>query len=355
MIRSAVKGLQPEGIDFAIYDPSDTKSTKSFHYHGSRLREDASAPMNPKRLLDPKGEHYQLELGVAGHPWTIACAPTAAFEMARQTWWPLCVLAAGLLFTGMAAGYLLMNIGYSSRLEEKVKEQTVEIRNTQGEVLYRLASASQWRDEETPMHLRRVGLMSRVLARANDWYGDESEAIGQAAAMHDIGKLGIPDAILRKKDKLTPEELEIMKTHTNIGAEILAGSNVPILKMAHDIALFHHERWDGKGYPRGLAGNHIPECARIVAIVDAYDMLTHNAADRPALSENDALTAMRQESAKIFDPVLLASFIRRLPEIHDIAKQFPDRIRANVFADLSKGAITSGSANLTETTADTTV
>ena len=180
----------------------------------------------------------------------------------------------------MAAGYLLMNIRYSSRLEEKVGEQTVVIRNAQEEVLYRLASASQWRDEESPMHLRRIGMMSRVLARAADWYGEEADAIGQAAPMHDIGKLGIPDAILRKSEKLTPEEIDILKNHTLIGAEILANSNVPMLKMAHDIALFHHERWDGKGYPRGLGGSNIPECARIVAVVDAYDTLTHKGENR---------------------------------------------------------------------------
>jgi putative two-component system response regulator len=286
---------------------------------------------------------------VAGHPWTIVCAPTAAFEVEHRTWWPSGVLAAGLLFTVMAAGYLLMKIGYSSRLEEKIGEQTVVIRNAQEEVLYRLASASQWRGEETPMHLRRIGLMSRVLARAADWYGEEADAIGQAAPLQDIGKLGVPDAILRKTEKLTPGELDVLKTHTQIGAEILAGSNVTVLKMAHDIALFHHERWDGKGYPRGLAGKTIPECARIVAIVDAYDTLTHKTADRPAFSENDALTVMQQESEKIFDPVLLAGFVRHLSEIRGIADQYPDRNRVNSFAGLPNSAGAMGPVNLVAT------
>jgi len=142
--------------------------------------------------------------------------------------------------------------------------------------------------------------------------------------MHDVGKIGIPDAILQKPGKLTAQEFEVMKTHTVIGADIFAGSKVPMLQMARDIAFCHHERWDGKGYPRGLSGTEIPEGARIVAIVDAYDALTHDRVYRPAMSEEQALAVMRDGAEKQFDPVLLATFFRRLPDMRRLCRQNAD-------------------------------
>jgi putative two-component system response regulator len=167
------------------------------------------------------------------------------------------------------------------------------------------------------------------LARAAGWLGDELEAIRQAAPMHDIGKIGILDAVLRKPGKLTPQEFEVMKTHTLIGSEILAGSKVPMLQMAREIALNHHERWDGKGYPRGLAGKDIPESARIVAIVDVYDALTHDRVNRPALPEDEVLAIMHQGEGKQFDPELLAEFFRHLPEMRRLVEQHPDKSRSD--------------------------
>jgi putative two-component system response regulator len=233
-------------------------------------------------------------------------------------------LTVGLLFTAMLAGYLLLSIEHTVHLEKRVREQTADIRSAQEEVLVRLATASQHRDEETGMHILRTGSLSQALARATGWVGDELDAIRQAAPMHDIGKIGIPDAILRKPGKLTPQEFEVMKTHTLIGAEILAGSRVPMQQMAREIALNHHERWDGKGYPRGLAGKSIPEIARIVTIVDCYDALTHDRVNRPAFSEDAAVAIMQQESGKQFDPELLAEFFRHLPEMRRLAEQHPE-------------------------------
>ena len=142
--------------------------------------------------------------------------------------------------------------------------------------------------------------------------------------MHDVGKIGIPDAILRKPGKLTPEEFEVMKSHTSLGAEMLADSDVPMLKMAEKIALGHHERWDGSGYPNGLAGQDIPECARIVTIADVYDALTHARVYKSAMSEEDVLTVMRSEAGTQFDPLLLAHFFLHLSEISRIAHENPD-------------------------------
>ena len=196
--------------------------------------------------------------------------------------------------------------------EQRVREHTVSIRRAHEETVHRLVSASMWRDEETGMHIRRTGLLSELLAKAAGWSSAEAEQIRLAAPMHDVGKIGIPDAILRKAGKLSADEFEIIKRHTLIGAEMLAGSSVPMLQMAETIALNHHERWDGEGYPAGLVRHAIPESARIVSIVDVYDALTHDRVYRPALPQEEALQIMQQGAGTQFDPLLLAAFFSQL-------------------------------------------
>ena len=142
--------------------------------------------------------------------------------------------------------------------------------------------------------------------------------------MHDVGKIGILDTILRKPGKLSPEEFKAMKQHTRIGAGMLAGSNVPMLQMAQHIALAHHEHWDGNGYPAGLSGHAIPEAARIVAIIDVFDALTHNRVYRPAMPEEEALAFMQKRAGSQFDPLLLAIFFSQLGEISRIAQRNQD-------------------------------
>ncbi len=208
--------------------------------------------------------------------------------------------------------------------EQRVRDQTVAIRRAHEETTYRLLSASLWRDEETGMHVRRTGLLSELLAKTVGWSAAEAGEIHLAAPMHDVGKIGIPDAILRKARKLSAEEFEIIKRHTLIGAKMLAGSSVPMLQMAQTIALNHHERWDGEGYPAGLARHAIPESARIVSIVDVYDALTHDRAYRPALPQEEALRIMQQGAGTQFDPLLLAAFFSRLSDISRVALENPD-------------------------------
>jgi putative two-component system response regulator len=223
---------------------------------------------------------------------------------------------------------------YTRELEEKVRAQTVLLRRSHEETIHRLVVASMWRDEETGAHIRRTGLLSEVLARAAGWSAAEAETIRLAAPMHDVGKIGIPDAILQKPGKLTPEEFEVMKTHTTIGAEMLTGSDSPMLQMAREIVLCHHERWDGKGYPAGLAGLDIPEAARIVAVVDVYDALAHDRVYRPALPEDEILSWMRQRSGTHFDPGLAALFFAHYDEFREIAQEYPDEAaKADTAAD----------------------
>ena len=213
---------------------------------------------------------------------------------------------------------------YMLHLEEKVREQTREVRRSQEDVFQRLACASRYRDEETEMHIRRTGLLSELLAKAAGWSVEEAENLRMAAPMHDVGKIAIPDAILRKAGELTPEEFEVLKTHTVIGAKLLAGSDSPVLQMAAEIALNHHERWDGGGYPQGAAGQAIPESARIMAIVDLYDDLSHDRAGRPALPEEKVLALMQQEAGTHFDPLLMALLLSHCSEMRAIAEEYPD-------------------------------
>jgi putative two-component system response regulator len=220
---------------------------------------------------------------------------------------------------------------YTRNLEEKVRQQTAEIRKAHEETIYRLVTASLCRDEETGMHIKRTGLLSEALALATGWSPAEAEVLRFAAPMHDVGKIGVPDAILQKPGKLSPAEFDIMKTHTIIGAKMLEGSQSTILNMAREIALNHHERWDGKGYPQGLAGDVIPECARIVSIVDVYDALSHDRVYRPALPEEAVLQYMREGAGAQFDPALLAMFFAHYDQLHAISQSNPDEIEKSPF------------------------
>ena len=213
---------------------------------------------------------------------------------------------------------------YTATLESQVRQQMQAVRRAHEETILRLLSASRYRDEETGAHLNRTGRYCELFAEVLGWPADQVQNIRLAAPMHDLGKIGIPDAILRKPSKLTPEEFTVMKTHTVIGAQMLEGSDSAILQMAHEIAMAHHERWNGRGYPRGLVGLEIPEPARILAIVDVYDALTHRRVYREALPEEQAMEIMEQGRGRHFDPFLFSVFSSLLPEVHRIAQQNPD-------------------------------
>jgi putative two-component system response regulator len=213
---------------------------------------------------------------------------------------------------------------YTASLENTVRDQMQTIRRAHEETILRLLSASRYRDEETGAHIKRTGLYSELFAEVLGWPAVEVRNIRMAAPMHDIGKIGIPDAILQKPGRLTDEEFEIMKTHTTLGARMLEGSSSPMLQMAHEIALCHHERWDGSGYPNGLSGLAIPETARIVALADVYDALTHRRVYHAAMPEEKAIEIMEQGCGKHFDPFLFGIFLALLPEIRRIAAENPD-------------------------------
>jgi putative two-component system response regulator len=194
-------------------------------------------------------------------------------------------------------------------LEELVGERTQELREAQREVVARLALAAEYRDDETGQHALRVGRLAERIALELGLPADEALRIGQAAPLHDVGKIGIQDLILLKPGKLTPDEYGVIKRHTTIGAGILCGSRSPLLQLAEAIALYHHERWDGGGYA-GLAGETIPLEARIVAVADAFDVMTHSRRYRAALAREAALAEIERQSGKQFDPAITAAFAR---------------------------------------------
>lgn len=210
---------------------------------------------------------------------------------------------------------------YQKKLEREVRERTRELRGREEEIAVRLVGALERRDFETGAHIRRIGLFSAALAEKLGWQPASVDEIRVAATMHDIGKMGISDDVLLKPGRFTSEEAEAMRRHTEIGGSILKGSNIPLIQMAWEIALYHHERWDGQGHPRGLRGREIPESARIVAIVDVYDALTAERVYKKAIPEDEVLRMMREERGKHFDPEIFDAFLEILPRLREIRGQ----------------------------------
>lgn len=193
-------------------------------------------------------------------------------------------------------------------LEKRVRVRTEELDEARLEILERLALAAEYRDDATHEHIVRVGWMAAELADRMNLSRDEVETIGLAAPLHDLGKIGIPDDILLKPGKLTEEEFEKIKTHTTIGAQILSGSKFPLLRKAEEIALTHHERWDGSGYT-GLEQETIPLAGRIVAVVDVFDALVHERPYKKAWSVEEAITEIRRSCGTHFDPSVVRAFL----------------------------------------------
>jgi putative two-component system response regulator len=198
---------------------------------------------------------------------------------------------------------------HNCTLKARVEARTRELAEAQIEILQRLALAAEYRDDETGQHTQRVGILSSMLAEAIDRPAEEVDLLRLAAPLHDVGKIGVPDLILLKPGKLTVDEFTVMKSHTVIGGEMLAGSRFSILQVAQQIALSHHERWDGTGYPEGLSGELIPLPARITAIADVFDALIHHRRYKPAWTLARALETIERERERHFDPVLASAFL----------------------------------------------
>jgi putative two-component system response regulator len=243
---------------------------------------------------------------------------------------------------------------YQDNLEKKVKERTVDLEESRMDIIWRLGKVAEFRDEETGNHVVRVGWYCRAIAEALGMGHEFVEAIFLTSPLHDIGKVGIPDNVLLKHGKLNPEEWEIMKRHCEIGADIFnqdsksmrlffawseghrhsryRGGHNPLHKMAASIAMTHHERWDGTGYPNGLAGKDIPLESRIVAISDVYDALSSARPYKPVYPESKTMSIIKEEVSKHFDPDIYKAFEKSLEEFRMIKTRFADE---NVYSQVA--------------------
>jgi putative two-component system response regulator len=194
-------------------------------------------------------------------------------------------------------------------LEAKVRERTRELEAAQIEIIERLARAAEFRDDNTGQHTERVGQMAALLARQLGLPDPQVSLIRRAAPLHDVGKIGIPDAVLLKLGKLTLEEFELVKTHTTIGARILSGSRFGVLRLAEEIAFSHHERWDGEGYV-GIRQDQIPLAGRIVAVADVFDALTQKRPYKAAWPIAEAIAEIERQRTRQFDPEIVDAFLR---------------------------------------------
>ena len=209
-------------------------------------------------------------------------------------------------------------------LEEKVRQRTAELNETRLQIIQRLGRAAEYKDNETGMHVIRMSHYSKRLGLAAGMDEEDAELLLNASPMHDIGKIGIPDRILQKRSALNEDEWAIMKQHPVFGAEILGEHASELLEMARVIAVTHHEKWDGSGYPNGLEGERIPFVGRVVAIADVFDALTTARPYKKAWTVEETLEWIRRQRGSNFDPVLVDRFVGIMPEVLEIKARYAE-------------------------------
>jgi putative two-component system response regulator len=211
-------------------------------------------------------------------------------------------------------------------LEDTVRQRTAELNKTRLEIIRRLGRAAEFKDNETGMHVIRMSHYSRIIAKAIGMDDMEADLLLNAAPMHDLGKIGIPDNVLLKPGKLDADEWALIKKHPEFGANILGEHESELLNMARIVALTHHEKLNGKGYPNGLAGEEIPLVGRIVAIADVFDALTTERPYKDAWPVEKAANLIKEEAGQHFDPALASAFLDNLPEILKVKEKYAEKI-----------------------------
>jgi putative two-component system response regulator len=220
---------------------------------------------------------------------------------------------------------------YQQNLEQLVQERTGQIQEAMQalevsnlDTINRLCYAAEFRDDETGFHVLRISRYCEVLARALGFSEEEVFLLGKASPLHDIGKIGIPDSILLKPGRLTREEFDVMKKHTEIGGQILKNADSKVLKVAQVVALSHHEKWDGNGYPNGLKGEDIPVMGRITAVADVFDALTMKRCYKPAFTLETSTNIINEGAGNHFDPKIVEAFNANLKEFISIQREYTD-------------------------------
>ena len=233
--------------------------------------------------------------------------------------------ALGLADPAMAQAQLERVIADLGRVYRERNDALRALARAHHEALLRLSIAAEFRDDDTGVHIVRMGFLAESLALALGQNTTWAKLLRMAAPMHDIGKIGVPDNVLKKPGPLTREERDVMNRHAQMGADILGASEVPLFKLASEVALSHHERFDGGGYPRGLAGAAIPLSGRIVAAVDYFDALTMDRCYRHALPDTQALDMMASERGRLFDPLVVDTFLARADDMVALRERINSR------------------------------
>ncbi|MDP7591922.1 MAG: response regulator [Litorilituus sp.] len=212
----------------------------------------------------------------------------------------------------------------TKELERLVAIRTNQLQETQHKIIHILGRAAEYKDNETSLHVIRMSRYTKILAQAAGLGEEHVELLTNAAPMHDIGKIGIPDNILKKPGRLSEEEYKHMQNHSEIGAKIIGDDGSELLKLARTVAISHHEKWDGSGYPNGLSGESIPLEGRIVAIADVFDALTSERPYKKAWSVNEAITFLQEGAGNHFDPLLVPLFVNNLDKILMIKETYSE-------------------------------
>lgn len=242
--------------------------------------------------------------------------------------------AQGNSFATAAAAQMERMLGDFGRMYQERNEALQEVARAHHEALFQLARAAEYRDDDTGVHIVRIGYLAWALAMKLGQSHGYASLLRQAAPMHDVGKIGIADGVLKKPGRLTEEERVAMNKHAEIGGEILGRSRIPLFQLAAEVARTHHERWNGEGYPRGLAGEAIPLSGRIVAVADFFDALTMDRCYRPAFSDTVALDMLAAERGVSFDPAIVDCFLAHAGQMMAL-RDFVDREHLG-FADLNR-------------------
>ena len=270
----------------------------------------ADIPVLMVTANDQKDVRYQALLGGANDFLT---KPIDRVEFSAR--------ARNMLSLRMGQKYLADR---AEHLEVLVDERTREIRDREKELIFRMSRAAEFRDPETGAHIQRMAHYSQLIARELGLDEATQKLILEAAPMHDVGKIGIPDQILLKPGKLTPEEFAVMKDHSRLGYELLKDSGSEILRAGAEVAISHHEKYDGSGYPNGLKGTDIPILGRIVAVADVFDALTSERPYKKAWSLDDAKKFLEEGQGSHFDPLCVAAFMAGWSLVLDISQRFRD-------------------------------
>jgi len=258
---------------------------------------------------DPQERLHIHALGVTD----VVCAHWSPFEIAARM---VRLLADQVRLTHARCVH--------ATLRKRMSDKNRQLDWTRLEMVHRLGRAAEYRDNETGQHVIRVGLFCEIIGRRLAMPVRQVQLLRHASPLHDIGKIGVADAILLKSGPLCDEEWTIMKQHTVIGAEILAGTDDELLEMARVIALTHHERWDGQGYPAGLSGEDIPMCGRIASVCDVYDALTSDRPYKKRWSRTDALAYLKRGRGTQFDPDVVNAFVASLSKIRSVQHRHSD-------------------------------